>query len=209
MIKETTDNVLSNFNVIAACVDAFAKTFVVEDGKLKQNEKGEAIPMPRFKSLAERMHDITHELSYVKKGGKVNYGKTNYNYLTELQINENLKPLLFKHRVGFRYLGVVNPAQPIILSGKENDIHTILCKFEFVNIDVPEDKFECFSPGQGKNAQDKGVYIAVTGSRKYCLMQNFLISTGDDPEKDTWNKASKPESGSVKKETDKFLKEVK
>ena len=42
---------------------------------------------------------------------------------------------------------------------------------------------------------DKGVYKAITGAVKYIFMKNFLIPTGDDPEKD--NNKSEPE----KKET--------
>lgn len=36
--------------------------------------------------------------------------------------------------------------------------------------------------GVGADTQDKGVYKAVTGAKKYWLATTFLVATGDDPE---------------------------
>lgn len=40
-------------------------------------------------------------------------------------------------------------------------------------------------PGEAMDAGDKAIYKAMTGSLKYALMLNFLLPTGDDPEKDS------------------------
>jgi len=44
---------------------------------------------------------------------------------------------------------------------------------------------EVFGTGCGEDAGDKAVYKAITGAMKYFVSKNFLISTGDDPEKDS------------------------
>ncbi len=40
--------------------------------------------------------------------------------------------------------------------------------------------------GQGLDNADKGYYKAYTGAVKYFLMKTFMISTGDDPELDSY-----------------------
>ena len=39
--------------------------------------------------------------------------------------------------------------------------------------------------GRGEDPTDKGVYKAYTGGQKYFLQKLFLLSTGDDPERDS------------------------
>ncbi len=43
---------------------------------------------------------------------------------------------------------------------------------------------EVFGQGCGEDSGDKAIYKAITGAMKYFISKNFLISTGDDPEKD-------------------------
>lgn len=44
---------------------------------------------------------------------------------------------------------------------------------------------EVLGTGSGEDSGDKAVYKAITGAMKYFISKNFLISTGDDPEKDS------------------------
>ena len=39
--------------------------------------------------------------------------------------------------------------------------------------------------GRGEDPTDKGVYKAYTGAQKYFLQKLFMLSTGDDPERDS------------------------
>jgi len=39
--------------------------------------------------------------------------------------------------------------------------------------------------GEGEHEQDKSVYLAMTGSKKYALLTAFLLETGDDPDQVT------------------------
>jgi hypothetical protein len=60
-----------------------------------------------------------------------------------------------------------------------------------VNVDNPKDTETVIVPAQGWDANDKGVYKANTGAKKYALALTFLASTGDDAEDDNGYKKSK------------------
>lgn len=65
---------------------------------------------------------------------------------------------------------------------------TVHVRFEFVDSETGE-VLPVLTVGQGSDTGDKSVYKAMTGATKQCLIQTFLIPTGDDPEHE---KASKP-----------------
>lgn len=58
--------------------------------------------------------------------------------------------------------------------------------------------------GRGEDPTDKGVYKAYTGAQKYFLQKLFMLSTGDDPERDgeaqeTPKAESKPRQAEAKR----------
>lgn len=73
-------------------------------------------------------------------------------------------------------------------SGVTHKLCTVHVRFDFTDAEsgevVPVEAF-----GQGSDSGDKAGYKAMTGATKSCLVQTFLIPTGDDPENE---KAAKP-----------------
>ena len=56
---------------------------------------------------------------------------------------------------------------------------------EFRLTDVDTGFFEtALASGEGFDKGDKGIYKAYTGALKYYLANNFMVATGDDPERD-------------------------
>ena len=156
-------------------------------------------------TLDQKIFLITNEIPTIKKEGRNEFQK--YKYLKESQANEILKPLLKKYKVGFKMLSAI--AKQILDLNKQKLVE-VECTFEFSNLspEALNDKQKIIVYGHGADTSDKGIYKAITGARKYCLMQNFLISTGDDPEKENvndfnWKKPSFPKK-EVKKPNPKF-----
>jgi hypothetical protein len=56
--------------------------------------------------------------------------------------------------------------------------------YKFMDAEGKSDCIEGTWFGSGSDTGDKGLYKAITGGIKYVLNTNFLIPTGDDPEKD-------------------------
>jgi hypothetical protein len=58
----------------------------------------------------------------------------------------------------------------------------VTCKYSFVDIETGESIDGTFI-GSGNGRDEKGNYAAVTGAIKYILTSNFIVPTGEDPEK--------------------------
>lgn len=108
-----------------------------------------------------------------------------YKYLSETTVKELLRGILVKYNVFFQVsaeeidfieIGKTAKGTPIWLT-KTRVLYT------FYDADSGESMGGHYT-SQGADMSDKGVYKAVTGAVKNILMQNFLIPTGDDPEKD-------------------------
>ena len=132
----------------------------------------------KTKSLAEKLHYIQEQMAYLQKKGKHGLG---YNYATEGDVLEKLKPLLDKARVLFTF-GITSAEDA-------GDLARVFAEGQFINIDKPEEVITIKSVGDGddysKKSQrrgDKGIYKAITGSHKYMIMKMFHIETGDEPE---------------------------
>lgn len=67
---------------------------------------------------------------------------------------------------------------------------TVTCLFTLIDIES-EQFIEYIFVGDGADNGDKGIYKAITGCQKYFFTKNFLVATGDDPEKDV-SKPIKP-----------------
>jgi hypothetical protein len=133
-------------------------------------------------NIYQKMNAISEEITTLAKTGHNSFH--NYDYITEPNVLEALKPLLIKHGV-FVTKTIVDCQHVTITTGKSPSVLTsVSVKYSFVNIDKPEDKIDVVFCGQGCDAQDKGIYKAMTGCNKYAFLKTFDIATGDDPEKD-------------------------
>jgi hypothetical protein len=81
--------------------------------------------------------------------------------------------------------------------GEEQWMTRVKLTHTFVDGDTGE-TFSVTSYGEGIDGGDKGLYKSITGATKYFLYKNFLISTGDDPERENDNerRQDREEAGS-------------
>lgn len=146
-------------------------------------------------NLWQRMHAITEEIGLITKDGRNDHFK--YNYVSEAQYVAKLRPLLTKYRVQITPCSVEYQRHP------DNDMSTTVVKFRIVNIDKPDEYEVVMSVGEGSDSRDKGVYKALTGTKKYLIALTFMVETGDDAEDDrNDSKSSKKPAKKITKETD-------
>ena len=129
-------------------------------------------------TLAARLASIAKDIGWIEKGGTNDAQK--YKFVQESDVVAKLKPALAEAGV------IVVPTHRLIsvvpfttARGSQQFLTTIESTFsftdgaEFINVQTI---------GQGADTGDKGVYKAMTGAKKYALLQAFLLATGDDPE---------------------------
>ena len=132
-------------------------------------------------TVFQKIHAIQNKLPKLKKEGTNSFHK--YNYVTEAQFVDAILPLLDQHGLVVIPELAAPPSMQELEGGKI--LTTIMMKFKLVNKDDDKDYVQAIIPAQGIDNGDKGVYKAITGAKKYFLANTFMISTGDDPEKDT------------------------
>lgn len=138
---------------------------------------------------------IQAELGAIAKNGKNAF--QNYDYMKESDIVKAIGPLMVKHGVVI----VPNAATPLITDlAKDNKLTTFQMQFKLINVEDAEDYTTVMTIGQGSDKGDKGAYKAMTGAKKYALMQTFMIATDDDPEKDGASPAVKLKSTGTKRD---------
>lgn len=126
--------------------------------------------------LALKLAKILASIGTVHKNGYNNHFK--YHYITESDLVDAVRPKLAEAGV-FLFTSVIDQRT-------EGDVTYVTTEHTFVD----GDSGACFSvqsQGQGQAKDDKGGYKAITGAMKYMLYKTFMVSTEDDPERDTPN----------------------
>lgn len=144
-----------------------------------------SIEAPRTK-IAAKLNEIQKEVGYMQKGGKNE--AQGYKFLSDAQIMEKFNELFQKNKVLFTYASRITGTQPTP-SGKQT-LTNVEVDYEFLDVESGENIFGT-AAGQGTDPGDKGVYKAITGAIKYVFMKTFLIPTGDDPENDSKEPATR------------------
>jgi len=141
-------------------------------------------------NLLKKMVEITKEVHYIKKNGRNQFHK--YNYASEADVSARFSEALSAHGVYMSTSVLERHCLPF-KTKKGEDWFLITVKVEMTFSDSESDeKITIHSFGDGADSGDKGVYKAITGAVKYGLMKNFLVETGDDPEKDVPIETIKP-----------------
>ena len=152
-------------------------------------------------NIYEKILAVMQDVEYLQKDGNVAFKQTNYNYLSEEKITANVRNAMIAHRL---IMFPVNCCQ--VLSEPEFD--EIIMTYRIVDIDLPESFIEVKTKGCGYDKGDKKSYKAMTGAFKYAMRQTFMISTGDDPDKEASEKtAGKTKPVVPKSEFSKICKE--
>lgn len=106
----------------------------------------------------------------------------NYKYFSEAQYKELFTGL-------FADVGIELKASEvdyIPFEGTEKQSNGRIVKVEFTLTDIETGFFEvAYISGEGIDKGDKAGYKAYTGAIKYFLADNFMVATGDDPDKES------------------------
>jgi hypothetical protein len=142
------------------------------------------------------------EVKSLQKDGKVAFGNTKYNFLSEAKTTEIFKEQFVKH--GLVFLPVA-AQQRVQANDKGNYLTTGEFTYRLINAENPEEFIELESIGQGYDSADKGGGKASSTAYKYLMWRTFAIPSNDDPdnissdeltgdpvkEKDEWEAAEK------------------
>ena len=134
-------------------------------------------------SLYNKIHEVMQMVSHIEKDAK--NAHQGYAYSSDANITATVRTAMLK--VGLvMHLGQTKTGD-VIQTPKGGNVVQITQEYVLCCITSGE-SITCSVPGQGYDSTDKGVYKALTGAKKYFLLQTFCIPTGDDPEKDSAHK---------------------
>jgi hypothetical protein len=139
----------------------------------------------RESPLVKKLADVMKTIKRLQKRGRNTFH--GYDYVTEADVLDVLREELANRSV-IVLPRIVSKSREIIERKSKDGVKTSVLvdvdmTFSFMDGDSGE-IFECPWAGCGEDSGDKGLYKAITGSDKYFLMKVFMISTGDDPERD-------------------------
>src|SRR5690606_1728529 len=136
------------------------------------------------KSLVQKLAKIMADTQWVPKKGRNNF--FNYDYAKEADILDAVRNKLAEHGI-FVFTSIESTEYKETgkrtRDGSPLNLVFVRTKHTFWDGESGETA-EVFGSGSGEDSGDKAIYKAITGAMKYFLSKNFLISTGDDPEKD-------------------------
>jgi len=146
---------------------------------------GETMEKQNESTLVKKLAKIMAETRWVEKKGRNSF--FNYDYARETDILDAVRSKLAANGI-FVFTSVesvdLRETGKRTRDGSPVNMVTVRTKHVFRDGESGESA-EVFGTGSGEDSGDKAVYKAITGAMKYFLSKNFLISTGDDPEKDS------------------------
>lgn len=135
------------------------------------------------KHIAAKLLAVAKAVSWVEKRGKNETQK--YEYVMAADVAAELRGHLYEQGVIVTSsVGSPRTNEYESSQGKKLRITTVDVRWTFIDVESGEE-ISVHVPGEAMDAGDKAVYKAMTGSLKYAMMMNFLLPTGDDPEKDS------------------------
>jgi hypothetical protein len=135
-------------------------------------------------TLTQKLIEVSKAIKYLEKD------KTNkmqgYKYLSEAKIKEVIKKEFENQGIVFNYSTDDVREYEISPTSKGTKQFVTIAKgtYNFMDSENKDIDITGTWAGSGTDTGDKGLYKAITGGIKYVLNTNFLIPTGDDPEKD-------------------------
>ncbi len=148
-------------------------------------------------TMGWKLSKVMGEIHTIPKEGYNEHFK--YNYVKEDTLTEHIRPLLAKWGLSLVF-GAVKIED--LATGDDRGTWTrVWCRFTLMDCDGH--KMDVLCPGEGTDARhpDKALYKAMTGATKYFLYKTFLVSTGDDPERDDDPNSTTPPKGRKKKQS--------
>ena len=125
--------------------------------------------------VAAKIAKVMGQVEYLKKDGRVEFGGTKYNYLSEAKITHQIREKTLE--VGL----VIVPVSCKVME-LPNQCEAVEMGYAIIDIESGE-AINVNVAGKGQDKGDKSMYKAMTGAYKYMQRQTFAIPTGDDPDK--------------------------
>jgi hypothetical protein len=134
--------------------------------------------------VAQKIVAVMEKVGYLKKDKQLE-GGGRYMYLSEEKVTAELHAAFVECGLLVAPVGMELVENREDMTKAGNALHNTRIKARYRFID-PEDNsaldVEVF--GEGSDSGDKTMNKCMTGAYKYALRQTFMISTGDDPDKE-------------------------
>lgn len=142
-------------------------------------------PLPKkMQTLVAKLAQIMADTPWVEKKGRNSF--FNYDYAKESDILDAIREKLAAHGI-FVFTSIESmefrETAKRTRDGSPVNLVFVGTKHTFSDGESGE-TVEVHGYGSGEDSGDKAIYKAITGAMKYFVSKNFLISTGDDPERD-------------------------
>ncbi len=136
------------------------------------------------RNIYQKMLAVAEAVGRVSKGGRNEFHK--YDYVTESDILEAIRPALISEGLTIS-VNVASIETERLTGDKGRATNECVVRVEYTirDADDPESFVKCMVPGVAQDTGDKALYKALTGSQKYFFLKNFMISSGDDPERES------------------------
>lgn len=142
-----------------------------------------AQPAPiKGRPLAKKLAMVMSEVHRVPKNGRNDFH--NYDYVTESDLVDHIRDKLAQ--LGVALFPSVREHEVVETEDqRKRTVYLTTVTLDITLVDGESgDMMTTSWVGQGMDQGDKGYYKAYTGALKYFLLKTFMISTGDDPERD-------------------------
>lgn len=125
-------------------------------------------------NIYEKINAIMEAVESLQKDGKVAFGNTRYNYLSEAKTTAEMRKQLIKYKL------ILLPIHAD--ETKDGQITKGMYTYRLLNAENPEEYIDLQAGGQGHDSADKGSGKASSYAYKYLLWRTFAIPSSDDPD---------------------------
>jgi len=133
------------------------------------------------KNLYQRINEIRKQVGYVQKDKSVSTGGGSYKAVTHDQVTAILREHLIEQgvvSVPTLVKSLMNPKE----EGAKQQRYDATYRFDFINIDDPQDKLTIEIEAHAMDNADKAPGKALSYAKKYAMLKLFEIETGEDDE---------------------------
>lgn len=151
-----------------------------------------------LRPLLLAIHAVMCEVSYVQKDGEVSGGGQRYRFASESAFIAKLRPAIEKHGLVVMPLPATRVHRETITKSDGKLTFRTLVEKPFVVAHTSGAWIELGMEGEGVDSSDKATGKACTQAEKWLLRQMFLIETGVDPDRESPEVTTAPQSAAYR-----------
>jgi hypothetical protein len=152
-------------------------------------------------NIYEKINAIMGEVKSLQKDGRIAFGNTKYNYLSEAKTTETFRDPFVKYKL------VLLPINAVEF--KDGQITHGTYTYRLINAENPEEWVDLMSCGQGHDTADKGSGKASSYAYKYLLWRTFAVPSNDDPDQISSDEISATASEETRRSAERIRAESK